>query len=52
MASNFDISIDKNSDGYDLKLTGDFDGKSAYEQIYALKKLPQDGRRLNIHTNG
>jgi len=52
MASNFEITIDKTSDGFGLKLTGDFDATSAYELIYAIKKLPEKARRLDIYTNG
>jgi len=52
MASNFEIEIDKNCDGFGLRLTGDFDATSAYELIYAIKKLPEDDRRLHIYTNG
>jgi hypothetical protein len=52
MASNFEISIDKNCDGFGLRLTGDFDATSAYELIYAIKKLPGDAKHLHIYTNG
>ena len=31
------------SDGFGLKLEGDFDATSAYELIYAIKKLPRAG---------
>ena len=34
MASNFGIAVDKNNDGFGLKLAGDFDATSAYELIY------------------
>jgi len=37
MASNFEIAIEKKSDGFVLKLEGDFDATSAYELIYAIK---------------
>ncbi|MBS1214405.1 MAG: hypothetical protein H6R26_3022 [Proteobacteria bacterium] len=36
MASNFGISVDKISNGFGLKLAGDFDATSAYELIYAM----------------
>jgi anti-anti-sigma regulatory factor len=36
MASNFEIVIEKKSDGVVLKLQGDFDATSAYELIYAI----------------
>ncbi len=52
MASNFGISIDKISDGFGLKLAGDLDATSAYELIYAIKKLPNDTLRISIHTDG
>jgi hypothetical protein len=32
----------KTSNGSGLKLAGDFDATSAYELIYAIKKLPED----------
>jgi hypothetical protein len=52
MASNFTIVIDKNSDRFGLSLEGDFDATSAYELIYAIKKLPEDTVRISIYTNG
>ena len=52
MASNFRIFIDKICDCVSLKLAGDFDGTSAYELIYAIKKLPEDTVKISIHTNG
>ena len=52
MASDFEISIDRYSDGFGLKLEGDFDATSAYELIYALKKLPEDTPKFYIYTNG
>jgi hypothetical protein len=52
MASNFGISVDKIADGFGLKLEGDFDATSAYELIYAIKKLPDDILRISIHTDG
>jgi hypothetical protein len=52
MASNFGLAIDRNSDGFGLQLAGDFDGTSAYELIYAIKKLPEDTIKLYIYTNG
>ena len=52
MASNFRINEDRNSDGLGLQLTGDFDATSAYELIYAIKKLPEDTVKLYIFTNG
>ena len=52
MASNFGISVDKISDGFGLKLAGDFDATSAYELIYAIKKLPDDILKISVHTDG
>lgn len=52
MASNFGITLEKNSGGFGLKLAGDFDGTSAYELIYAIKKLPGDTLKIYICTNG
>jgi len=52
MASNFGISVDKISDGFGLKLAGDFDATSAWELIYAIKKLPEDAIRVAIFTDG
>jgi hypothetical protein len=52
MASNFGIAIDKNSDGFGLKLQGDFDATSAYELIYAIMKLSGETVKISIYTNG
>jgi anti-anti-sigma regulatory factor len=52
MASNFEITVDKISDGFGLVLEGDFDATSAYELIYAIKKLPEDTLKISIYTNG
>ncbi|MRR08382.1 MAG: hypothetical protein EG828_15965 [Deltaproteobacteria bacterium] len=52
MASNFGITIDKNSAEYRLKLEGDFDATSAWELIYAIKKLPEDALKVAITTDG
>jgi hypothetical protein len=35
-----------------LKLVGDFDATSAYELIYAMKKLSEDIVKISIHTDG
>jgi hypothetical protein len=51
MASNFGIAVDKISDGFGLKLAGDFDATSAYELIYAIKKLPEEALRIYVYTN-
>ena len=52
MASNFEIVIEKKSDGFVLKLQGDFDVTSAYELIYAIKKLSEEAVTISIYTNG
>jgi len=52
MASNFGIAVDKHSGGFGLKLEGDFDATSAYELIYAIKKLPEETPKISIYTHG
>jgi hypothetical protein len=52
MASNFEIAVVRSSNVPVLKLEGDFDATSAYELIYAIKKLPEEANRIEIHTNG
>lgn len=52
MALNFDIVVNKSAHRFNLKLQGDFDSTSAYELIYALKKLPQKAFDIAICTNG
>jgi hypothetical protein len=52
LASDFGIAVDTYSDGFGLKLEGDFDATPAYELIYAIKKLPEDTLKLYIYTNG
>ena len=52
MASNFGIRISEKNDGFILKLDGDFDITSAYELIYAIKKLPGDTVKIHVNTNG
>ena len=51
MASNFKISIHRNSDSLHLKLIGDFDGSSACELLNVLKKSINGVFRVIIHTN-
>jgi anti-anti-sigma regulatory factor len=51
VASNFDIIIDKTSDGFSLKLTGDFDATSAYELLYAIRKLADKPVRIHVNTS-
>jgi len=50
MAANFGIAVDKHSGGFGLKLEGDFDATSAYELIYAIKKLPEETAKISIYT--
>jgi len=52
MASNIGIAIDKSSNSFGLKLAGDFDATSAYELIYAIKKLLGNPAKVHIQTNG
>jgi anti-anti-sigma regulatory factor len=52
MASNFVIRISESNGGFSLKLGGDFDTTSAYELIYAIKKLPKDTVKICVNTNG
>jgi hypothetical protein len=51
MASNFKISSHQNGDNLHLKLTGDFDGSSAWELLNVLKKITSDVFKVIIHTN-
>jgi hypothetical protein len=50
MASNFRISIHRNSDNLHLKLVGDFDGTSAHQLLNVLKKNWNSVYRVFIHT--
>jgi hypothetical protein len=52
MASNFKISIHRNSDSLDLKLMGDFDGTSACELLNALKENCDGVARVFVNTSG
>jgi anti-anti-sigma regulatory factor len=47
----FDIATDKISDGYSLKLSGEFDATSAYELVYAIKKLADKPVRIYVNTS-
>ena len=51
MASNFQIFSFKTSDYLHLKLTGDFDGSSAYEVINTLTKHGKDLYGVFIDTD-
>lgn len=52
MASNFRISVHRNSDNLELKLTGDFDGTSACELLNVLKENSDDVARVLVNTSG
>ena len=51
MASNFRITIHRNSESLHLKLVGDFDRSSAFELINVLKKNWNGAYRVFIHTD-
>ena len=51
MASNFQIYAFKTRDSLHLKLTGDFDGSSAYELINTLTEHGKDFYEIYIDTN-
>jgi hypothetical protein len=51
MAENFRILIHRTDDSVHFKLTGDFDGVSADELFYAIKKNISRARRIFVHTN-
>jgi hypothetical protein len=51
MASNFKISVHRNSENLHLKLTGDFDGSSAWELLNVLKKRSNGARKVIVHTS-
>jgi len=52
MASNFKISVHRNSDSLDLKLMGDFDGTSACELLNVMMEKCAGVHRVFIHTDG
>ena len=52
MASNFKISIHRNSESVYLELAGVFDGSSAYELIGALERCCHRASRAYIGTDG
>ena len=51
MAVNFEITIFESNNSFELKLDGDFDVTSAYELIYAIKKLPEDTLMIYVNTD-
>lgn len=52
MASNFKISLHRNSNTLRLMLTGDFDGSSAMELINVLKAHSARAAAIVVHTCG
>lgn len=46
MARNFNMIINKNSDNLHLKLSGDFDGTSAWERLNTVKENNHVRRRF------
>jgi hypothetical protein len=52
MASNFRITSRRKGDCLHLKLSGDFDGMSAMELIYALKEHNGTARTIYVETDG
>ena len=51
MASNFQIYSFNTKNSLHLKLTGDFDGSSAYELIHMLTKHSKNGYEIFIDIN-
>lgn len=49
-ASNFKISLRKNSETLHIQLTGDFDGTSAYQLIHVLRNHSRTFTRILINT--
>ena len=52
MATNFRISVHRNSDNLHMKLLGNFDGSSAFELINMLKKKSNGVGKIFVHTSG
>lgn len=51
MARNFRIIKHQNSDNLHLKLSGDFDGSSAWQLLNLMKKNSKGIHRVIIHTS-
>jgi hypothetical protein len=51
MATNFRISVHRNSENLHLRLMGDFDGISAHELLGNLKRYSHRTSKVFIHTN-
>ena len=52
MANNFRITSHKKNGGLHLKLSGDFDGTSALELLYALHDIIGMAEKIYIETEG
>jgi hypothetical protein len=52
MATNFEVVVGRSGDIPVLRVEGDFDATSAWELIYAIKKLPAGSSKINIQTDG
>jgi hypothetical protein len=51
MATNFTIRRHRREDGLHIKLSGDFDGSSAFELNHCLMDLLDANRRIIVHTD-
>jgi anti-anti-sigma regulatory factor len=51
MATNFRISVHRNSENLHLKLKGDFDGISAHQLLDILRRYSHRTSRVFIHTS-
>lgn len=51
MASNFKILMNQSGESLNLKLSGDFDGTSAFELLHVLKEKGHGVQRVIIDTN-
>jgi len=51
MATNFRISVHRNSENLHLRLMGGFDGTSAHELLNVLKRYVNRTSRVFIHTS-
>jgi len=51
MRPNFKISVHRSDNTTHLQLAGEFDGSSAYELLYALKRNCHGTSRAVIHTS-
>jgi hypothetical protein len=50
MATNFRVFVHRNSENVHLRLTGDFDGTSAYELLDVMERNSFRASRIFIHT--